>query len=494
MKNEVISTLLGITLIVFLTACGSTPTTSSTESPNLREEGTQIANTIDLEPAEEEESEITEEDLIEEEPKVEEEEPGVEEESVTDVEEEASVKDEFDFATPEEIAARQEESTELVNTSTNAIGETVDFVHAGLLEQLPTDINVCYSPFSIVSAILCADLGAKGNTKTSIENALGTNDLDDVLDDYRIFIRSNSSDLYTFENSNSLWISKDLQMSEEYNDDLYDKYKIYLDAQVKTVDFRNDTSSVQRQITEYVKDHTHGLISDYQSFAGPSTALDIINTVYFKAKWWSTFKPNATYLDTFHGAKQDYEVQFMHQTDEVHYYEYNNEVKAISLPYRGESDLVMDLITTIDESRDIVPYATKEVLTDILQELDSVEDTSVYISLPKFSIDASLDNLKDVLEQIGFEELFFSASDFSGLAQDLHVSDIEHKAVVKVDEEGTEAAAVTEMLLETTSARNYEEPKEFNANHSFIFQIRDRQTNTILFFGRVINVTPEMSF
>ena len=179
----------------------------------------------------------------------------------------------------------------------------------------------------------------------------------------------------------------------------------------------------------------------------------------------------------------------MHMTpDDVKFnYASLEDLQILELPYKGEKISMLILLPTTNLDT-IEPSLTAEKLNDYKNQMQETDLEDIY--LPKFEFDSKY-FMKDILSSLGMPTAFGGTADFSGmtLAGQLFISEVIHQGFIKVDEEGTEAAAATAVIMELTSLPP---PKpEFNADHPFIFLIQDQETGNILFMGRVTDPTTD---
>ena len=347
--------------------------------------------------------------------------------------------------------------------------------------------NLFYSPCSIVSALALTDLAARGETKEEMEKALNITDFESFKQEMKAFNERKQSEKAYLKTANGLFIDKNLKLSDSYKEDFEDPAKEYFKGEFRSVDFK-DTETVKQEISRWVSDATEEMIPDYKTAADAETVADILNAVYFYGEWQRKFSGGDTRKDLFRTAEGDKEVDMMYMESE--YFRYVSDadgVKAVALPY-DDGSYEMDIFMYADpekkETEGIFDIISGE---DILSRLDNADETELStLALPKFKMDLELEGLKEKLGSMGLERAFSGDADFSILADSLQISDICHRAVVEVDEEGSRAAAVTEVVMKLTSVMPMEEVKEdFIADKPFVFMIRDRESGVILFTGRV---------
>lgn len=407
-------------------------------------------------------------------------------------------------ATVETVEPTEEVSTEVPSMAEETEAEEVDLPKADALddtlkksinafnwklyENADEESNLFYSPYSIASAVALADLGAKGTTKTEIESVLGIEDLQNFEEQIKLFAEKKKSGEPKITIANSIWIDKSLELSGDFNDTFELPAKFYFDGELKSVDFKNDTENAQNEINKWVADKTDDLISDYRSSADENTVADIMNAIYFYGEWQSKFSADDTYKEYFNGEKNSEEVDMMHMESAAFEYAESDGLKAIALPY-SDGSIQMDIIMTADESSKLKDVWSAEKADELYKALDEENyQTFSKIALPKFQMDENFDGLKEALMAMGMKSAFGNDADFSGIADSLAISGIKHRAKVEVDEEGSKAAAVTEMMMETTAMLEPEDNKEFIVDRPFIFTIRDKESGVILFTGRINNL------
>lgn len=355
-----------------------------------------------------------------------------------------------------------------------------------LYEKYADEGNLFYSPFSLVSAAALTCLAAKGETRTGIDRAFSIGDYDRFIKELKDFNGREQSEGAYLKNANGLFIDKSLKLSPGYEENFKVPAEEFFNGEFRSVDYK-DQEAVKKDIKEWVSTATEGMIPDYSPGIDESTVADILNAVYFYGEWEKKFTFSDTRPRIFHGLKEDKETEMMNM-DDVSFRFLSDEagIKAIALPYR-DSTYEMDIFMYADPSKKDVSGLLDEVVSaGLTEKLDSVQETELgKLTLPKFRMDLELDGLKDRLISMGMENAFSDRADFSLLAENLKISDICHRAVIEVDEEGSRAAAVTDIMMNLTSVPVMEEKEEFIADHPFLFLIRDRESGVVLFTGRL---------
>jgi serpin B len=242
-------------------------------------------------------------------------------------------------------------------------------------------------------------------------------------------------------------------------------------------------------INAWVSDKTRSKIKNLiqRNFIDDDTRLILTNAIYFKGQWEKEFEKPLTKDEEWHGPAPR-PVPMMHQQGRYLYYE-DSGFQALELPYRGRQ---LSLLIVLPREKDGLAalerqWAAGDAYRQVTDGLDY--EGTVHVSLPRFKIEAEF-KLKPVLCGLHAELAFSDEADFSGIAEEpLKISEVVHKAFVEVNEEGTEAAAATAvgMILCAGISGPAPIPKVFKADHPFLFFIRDRKTDTVLFSGRVLD-------
>jgi len=352
--------------------------------------------------------------------------------------------------------------------------------------------NLFFSPYSITAALGMTDAGAKGETDLQIRKALqvslegedfhaGINGLDQSLKSH-----AQATENLELNIVNSIWAQKDLMLYVNFLDLLSRHY----DAGINVVNFALEPDPSRIIINEWVSEQTRDRIKDLlpEGSITVDTRLVLTNAIYFLADWLIKFPDTLTDNQAFTRLDgSQVTVPMMNLRSEpvkLLYYDSGN-YRILELPYKGNR-LAMDLILPNDGAyNNFEQNISAEIISHLVNGLDSAGLVSVCI--PRFEFATKSISLKNAFKNLGMEEPFSLSADFSGITDiDLFISDIYHKAFIKVDENGTEAAAATAVIMSGTSIETPPPPK-FVANRPFIFFIRDTMTGAILFMGRVLD-------
>ena len=333
-----------------------------------------------------------------------------------------------------------------------------------LMENLPKDENYVISPFSLEMAMMMASEGAVGDTKQEIIQTFdspNTSLYSQIINDNK----NKGVDI-----ANSIWFNKDSGKNAYFADD-YQK-KIQSDYQGTAQSVTNDDSI--EKVNEWIEKQTNGKITNMLSEENRGYVCALVNAIYMKADWVNKFEKVGTYKETFTDINGDEsEIDFMHQAADFQYYE-NGDTKAVKLPYTNGLSMV------------VVLGDTKNILDDIHN--GKMTRKLVDLSLPKFKTEYSIDYI-NILKNMGIEKAFnYQNADFSLMLKNyperMIIEAILQKAMIDVDEKGTEAAAATVIITKISGYRS-EEPIEFKADKPFTYYILDDSGN-VYFAGRYV--------
>ena len=364
-----------------------------------------------------------------------------------------------------------------------------EFAYEMYKQLVNSDDNVFFSPYSISTALGMAYEGARGDTASEMANVLDFPKNDQVRRDMVKDVQSQlnkDGTSYDLSAANAYWLKKDKNLEEEYRNVIESYYL----AHGRELDFDNDLEGSVNEINEWVAKETNDKIKDLLSTSDitPLTYLILTNAIYFKADWIYQFDASATKEMSFY--KTDGEeiiTPMMHMCDESKKLNYasNSDVQLLQLPYKDEE---LSMLILLPKENDIASFETKldhEYLSTLKDEI-SAKWIDLY--LPKFKFEQKY-RLENALSYMGMPTAFGMAADFSGITTDteLYIDKVIHQSFVEVNEEGTEAAAATAVVMAEKSGGGPSKPKpiEFRADHPFIFLIEHKDTGQILFMGKV---------
>lgn len=364
-----------------------------------------------------------------------------------------------------------------------------------IYQQLRTEQgNLFYSPFSISEALAMMSAGARGATEAQMAKAMhftlpqaqlhpAFNAIDLALASRGQGAAGKDGQGFRLKVANAIWGQTGHPFAAPFLDTLGQNYG----AGMHVVDFVEAADPSRKIINEWVAKKTEDRIKDLlpQGSIDSDTRMVLTNAIYFNAAWATPFKPENTKLADFtlrDGSK--IQTQTMSAVQDLEYGD-GADYAAVELPYDG-NELSMVLIMPPQGGLDAFEASlTPARLTSIVQGLSS---HIVTLTLPRFKIDSSF-SLGDQLAKLGMPIAFTEGADFSGVdgKGGLFISSVVHKAFVDVSETGTEAAAATGVVSGVTSAPP---AAEIHLDHPYLFLIRDNETQTILFLGRVENPAP----
>ncbi len=346
--------------------------------------------------------------------------------------------------------------------------------------------NIVFSPYSISTALAMTWAGARGDTEKQMAEVLHFPEGQDQLHAAMAQLtdglnQRGGSGKYELVVANRLWGQKGLDFLPSFTG----LVKKYYGAGLEAVDFAADPEKARAIINAWAEEQTRGKIKEPvpQGAITPATLLALANAIYFKGKWASQFDKANTNDEPFMlTADEKVDVPMMYQKMEVKLIGKEG-TQFIAMPYAGdELSMIVILPKTVDGLTSLENWLSPERLDGVLARSHKLE---VQVYLPRFKLDFGAE-LSDVLQSMGMTDAFGGAADFSGMtgSRGLSISKVIHQAMIDVNEEGTEAAAVTVVLMTKSAPMP---PPVFRADHPFIFLIRDNQTGSILFMGRVMD-------
>lgn len=352
---------------------------------------------------------------------------------------------------------------------------------------MPAGENYMFSPLSVKMAFALAANGADGKTQQEILNTLGINN----LEEYNVYAKKlmelySASDIIKLNIANSIWMNRsrsEQNFSAEYQKKIEDYYK----AAAKEVSDSDAVKEINNWVSQQTNDKIRSIIST------PDFSALLANAVYFKGSWKNPFSEEEdTAKDEFtdrDGTKS--QIDFMHKTARFHYLNRDG-IQAVELPYQNRSYNSTDGENTNNKSldADISMYllmSDKDINAGefLYKNIKDFQNTKIKLSIPKFEMTFST-SLKDALQSLGIHTAFLeNEASFSNMFDhgNMFISNVLHKTYINVNEKETEAAAVTAIVMETTSVQIPEPPLELKFNKPFTFVIRDNSNNEILFIG-----------
>lgn len=342
-----------------------------------------------------------------------------------------------------------------------------------------TQENICISPASAECALAMVANGAKERTLEQILSTLGSESLDS-LNKKEIFIEPLEESETILTSANSIWVNEKQTVKEQF---LADNQKHH-NAFVSNVPFNNSTAGI---INDWCSQKTNGKINSIVDKLDKRTKMLLINALYLKGVWYNKFNEKATTEETFTKADETVTtVKMMHQTLTTSY-NLDNNLRMVSMPI-SESYINVWFILP---RRGI---SMSEAAAHLAKNYDTLRKgvntrQRVNLSLPRFTTEYKT-SLKESLTALGIADAFGSSANFRGISDaPLYIDDVLQKTYLRINEAGAEAAAVTSVMIGCLAMRPTSEPIELKFDRPFLYMITDRQTDNILFIGKVGNPT-----
>ena len=376
------------------------------------------------------------------------------------------------------------------NINSSGLAASMAKFNSKLLQEIggKTAGNIFYSPVSLHAVLSQLLLGSPKNSSTyaelvevlHLDNSADA-DIDDDGQLFEVFLQQRVTPGVKIVNR--LYVDQSASIMQEFTDGLIKYFK----STIEQEDFSNPELAVEH-INKFVSDQTNGLIPNLlmSDSIQPSAKLFLINVIYFKGMWKQPFN-SAREAPFFVNEKKT----TMHMSMEVKgvfkttYFDLLQS-NLLALPYADEKTAMVIILP--DVGFDVLKVEEKLVdieLGQVWEVLNSGNQRLLNVGLPKFQVSHDHKNLKEVLNKLGLVTMFDgSKADFSRISghKDFSVSDVVQKAVIKVDEEGSEAAAATYLVFRTAGGN-----QSFTVNRPFIFYIYDIDNNLPLFVGRIVD-------
>ncbi|CAN8013012.1 unnamed protein product, partial [Ixodes pacificus] len=351
-----------------------------------------------------------------------------------------------------------------------------------LLKELSSEApesNIFFSPTSISVALAMVYAGARGKSEAELSTALGhtaagLSSRESILASYKKILAEQKID----ENvglmiANAVFVKKTLNVLESYQKELVDIFA----AMFRSVDAGAKNSAMESEVNEWVKNKTRGKISSLN--IPPNIAMALLNAIYFKGLWNTSFNPNYTSpLPFYNKGSEEVKVETMTRHGWVPFTsEPDLKFTAIELSYKANRHSMVIVLPS--EKKGLAKLRQAMTVESIKRIHGSLKPRFVGIQLPKFDLKTEY-SLVPALKKLGLASIFFDA-DLSGITGNggLVVSEVLHKAAIEVNEEGTVATGVTAIAMPTSL------PPSFAVNGPFLFYICDKASGRVLFLGEV---------
>jgi len=327
--------------------------------------------------------------------------------------------------------------------------------------------------------------GACGETREAFKRTLNLDDmeLDEINSIFKAIARRivTKSENVELSIANSIWSRKELKLKESF----VEKSRKYYDSEIRSLDF-SDPKSVEI-INKWVDEKTNGKIPSIINAISPQDLVFIINAIYFNGKWEMQFDKSKTKEEIFHTfSGTNKKVPMMRVENKIFAYKENDKFSCVFLPYADEETTMVIMLPRDKKIDKFIEEMTWEKIKDWLKGSGKRKGTVI---IPKFKF-KTFTRLNDILSSMGLSIAFNNSADFSGMfeGKDIRafITEVVHKSSIDVNEEGTEAAAVTGMMV-GSALRKEPEPFVFRADRPFFFMIIDLRTRLILFSGVVLD-------
>jgi serpin B len=359
-------------------------------------------------------------------------------------------------------------------------------LYARLTEQPPSSGNIFFSPYSIANCLGLAYVGARGETADQMARTLQLSLAPQHLPAAAAALRSTidrqalNKTGYRLTTANALWGQKGLGFRPDYAQTVANGFG----ALVQEADFKTNPEPARLSINSWIKQQTQGKFPELFPPGSISSGTEVVlaNAVYFKAAWARPFdKKNTDDAPFYVSDVRTVRVPMMKQTGSYRYLR-ARDFRAIELPYAGGE---LSMIVMVPEAKlGLAEFEKALNLANVTDWLGKMKKYDVEVYLPRFQMTYDCE-LRERLSRMGMVRAFSLDADFSGMTgmRNFHLSAIMHKAFVNVNEEGTEAAAVTAAFID----RSLPDLPIFRADRPFAFMVRDTRTGCILFMGRLVN-------
>ncbi|MBO7478066.1 MAG: serpin family protein [Salinivirgaceae bacterium] len=349
------------------------------------------------------------------------------------------------------------------------------------------DANFVFSPLSLNLAMRMVEEGARGNTAVEIGAVLNPSESAEQIgrNSKQLIVSLEGKGEGGLTLANSVWVKRGYKILPSYTDVIKDCYQATCDQ----LNFssrracRQSCATVNRWVSARTGGKITKLLTD--DMVNANTRMVLVNAISFKCDWLHKFKPENSKAADFHQIDgRTALTTFMSQTENYGYCK-GTDYEAVELTYADTRFAMLILVPAEGRFADV----EAQLIADFVQGVaDSLSDERVALSMPKFDAATSVD-FSQILRQLGIVDAFGGKADFSGMSgkKDLQLSKVVQKAVIEVDETGTEAAAATAATMMVKSAF-FPKLKHLTIDRPFVYFIRDTQTNIILFAGRYTKV------
>lgn len=366
-----------------------------------------------------------------------------------------------------------------------------------------TDKSFIYSPLSIVYVLSMINDAAEGTTRQELEETLGFHEggIEAINEYCKTLIDSlpKVDARAKLHMANAVFVNGKCKLKSQFQKDM----QTFYDAKAESLDF-SSSKSVGR-INDWCKDKTNGLIPKILDEMNPSAVSYLLNAIYFKANWAEKFDESETQTETFTTPNGSIQMPLMHNSLELRYF--RNEIFAsVDIPYGNKMwSMTVMLPEEGKNTNDVIDYLNQNGLS-FLSEPSSYEDVDIILKqnessfhgrartynvdlkLPRFETESTADKLIEVLQKMGIQRVFADAEIPNMCDNNVFIGMMRQKAIIKVNETGTEAAAVTMAGAVPDCAEGPRPRAVFYADHPFVYVIREASTGIVLFVGKFTGV------
>lgn len=346
------------------------------------------------------------------------------------------------------------------------------------------DGNLFFSPYSVSVALAMTYAGARGETESQMARVmrfdLPQNDLHPAFASLqKIIADAEAKGNIQLKVANSLWPQTGYPFLETY----LNLVKAHYGVSITALDYVNNAEATRQIINNWVEGQTEKKIRELiaKGKLDALTRLVLTNAIYFKGDWATQFDVKMTEDDDFWSPQSKVKVPMMTRQG-VYRYTETDDLQILELPYKGNT---LSMLVLLPHDKDGLPRIENQLTPASLSKATTrMFEQDVIVHLPKFKVESAF-TLNDVLVTLGMSDAFNDKADFSGMdgSKWLSIGFVLHKAFIDVNEEGTEAAAATVVIMRS---KGISSPAEFRADHPFLFLIRENQTGSILFMGKVV--------
>ena len=349
------------------------------------------------------------------------------------------------------------------------------------------DANFVFSPLSLNLAMRMVEEGARGNTAAEMMAVLNPSESAEQIgrNSKQLIVSLEGKGASGLTLANSVWVKRGYKILPTYADAIKDCYQATCDQ----LNFssrracRQSCATVNRWVLARTGGKINKLLTD--DMVNANTRMVLVNAISFKCDWLHKFKPENSKTADFHQIDDRTKpTTFMSQTENFGYCK-GTDFEAVELTYADTRFAMLIVVPAEGRFADVEAQLTADFVQGVA---DSLSDERVALSMPKFDA-ATFVDFSQILRQLGIVDAFGGKADFSGMSgkKDLQLSKVVQKAVIEVDETGTEAAAATAATMMVKSAF-FPKLKQLTIDRPFVYFIRDTQTNIILFAGRYTKV------